>query len=219
MRGVERQPAAVTVREGDGAMDALEVRGREVLLRYARPEDAEPLFRMASDVEMTRFFSWGPYSSQGQAADYIASLARKRAEGERLEFVIEHRDAGVIGVTGLSEFSLRDRRAVVGTWHGREWWGKGVNLQSKTLVLALAFAGLRLDRVTAWCSTDNGRSQTALERLGFVNEGVLRRWHVHHGDPKDVISYSMLREEWQAGELARAPVEIVGRIPPQFLVS
>jgi [ribosomal protein S5]-alanine N-acetyltransferase len=219
MRGVERQPAAVTVREGDGAMDALEVRGREVLLRYARPEDAESLFRMASDVEMTRFFSWGPYTSQGQAADYIASLARKRAEGERLEFVIEHRDAGVIGVTGLSEFSLRDRRAVVGTWHGREWWGKGVNLQSKTLVLALAFAGLRLDRVTAWCSTDNGRSQTALDRLGFVNEGVLRRWHVHHGDPKDVTSYPRLRVVWLAGELARAPVEIVGRIPPQFLLS
>jgi ribosomal-protein-alanine N-acetyltransferase len=200
-------------------MDALEVRGPEALLRYARAEDAERLFRMASDVEVTRFFSWGPYSNQGQAADYIASLARKRAEGERLEFVIEHRDAGVVGVTGLSEFSSRDRRAVVGTWHGRDWWGKGANLQSKTLVLALAFAGLGLDRVTAWCSTDNGRSQTALERLGFVNEGVLRRWHVHDGDPKDVISYSMLREEWQASELARAPVEIVGRIPPQFLAS
>ena len=47
----------------------------------------------------------------------------------------------MIGVTGLSEFSLRDRRAVVGTWHGREWWGTGANRQSKTLVLALAFRG------------------------------------------------------------------------------
>ena len=217
MTGVEHERTAVTVREGDSARDGLEVRGSGILLRYARPEDAEPLFRMAADAEVTRFFSWGPYTSQDQAADYIASLGRKRAEGERLEFVIEHHDAGVIGVTGLSEFSLRDRRAVVGTWHGRDWWGKGANLQSKTLVLALTFAGIGLDRVTAWCSTDNGRSQTALERLGFVNEGVLRRWHVHDGDPKDVISYSMLREEWQDSDLARAPVEIVGRIPPQFI--
>jgi RimJ/RimL family protein N-acetyltransferase len=217
MRGVEREAAAVTMRQEEGAMDALEIRGAEALLRYARPEDADALFRMASDPEVTRFFSWGPYASRRQAADYVASLARKRAEGERLEFVIDHRDAGVIGVTGLSEFSLRDRRAVVGTWHGREWWGRGANRQSKTLVLALAFAGLRLDRVTAWCGTDNGRSQTALERLGFVNEGVLRRWHVHEGDSKDVISYSMLREEWQASELARTPIEIVGRIPPQFM--
>ncbi len=87
----------------------------------------------------------------------------------------------MIGVTGLSEFSLRDRRAVIGTWHGREWWGSGANRSSKTLVLALAFEGLGLERVTAWCGDDNGRSQKALERLGFVHEGVLRRWHVHQG--------------------------------------
>src|SRR3954454_9218329 len=86
----------------------LEVRGPDLLLRYARPDDADRLFELASDVEVTRYFSWGPYTSGRQAADYIANLARKRAEGERLEFVIDHRDAGVIGVTGLSEFSLRD---------------------------------------------------------------------------------------------------------------
>ena len=116
--------------------------------------------------------------------------------------MIVHPEDGVIGVTGLSEFSLRDRRAVVGTWHGREWWGKRRQPQSKALVLALAFEGLGLERVTAWCGIDNGRSQTALERLGFVHEGVLRRWHVHQGEPKDVISYSMLREEWEASDLA-----------------
>jgi [ribosomal protein S5]-alanine N-acetyltransferase len=218
MRGAESGETVAAKRHGGDAAGELEVRGREVVLRYAHPEDAQALYRLASDPEVTRFFSWGPYTHQRQAVDYIASLTRKRAAGDLLEFVIDHREAGVIGVTGLSEFSLRDRRAVIGTWHGREWWGRGVNRQSKTLVLALAFDGLGLERVTAWCGTDNGRSQTALERLGFVNEGVLRRWHVHGGEPKDVISYSMLRDEWQAAELAQAPVEIVGRIPPQFSV-
>ena len=105
-------------------------------------DDAPALFGLASDPEVTQFFSWGPYTDESEAAAYIASLAaRKRAQGERLEFVIVHREDGVIGVTGLSEFSLRDRRAVVGTWHGREWWGKGANRQSKALVLALAFGG------------------------------------------------------------------------------
>jgi N-acetyltransferase len=204
--------------EPPGGAD-LEVRGPGLSLRYARPEDAPRLFELASDAEVTRYFSWGPYTNEHQAADYVSNLGRKRAEGERLELVIDHHEAGVIGVTGLSEFSLRDRRAVVGTWHGREWWGKGANRQSKVLVLALAFAGLRLGRVTAWCGADNGRSQTALERLGFVHEGILRQWHVHDGEPKDVISYSMLREEWERGKLAREPFEIAGRIPRQFVVG
>jgi ribosomal-protein-alanine N-acetyltransferase len=204
-------------RTGAGATSDLEVRGPELLLRYARVDDAPALFRLASDREVTQFFSWGPYTDEGEAGTYVRSLARKREEGERLEFLIEHQRDGVIGVTGLSEFSLRDRRAVVGTWHGRSWWGTGANRGSKTLVLALAFAGLGLERVTAWCGADNGRSQKALEKLGFVHEGVLRRWHVHHGAPKDVISYSMLRSEWEAGELSREPFEIVGDVPPQFL--
>jgi ribosomal-protein-alanine N-acetyltransferase len=202
--------------EAPGDAD-LQVRGPDLWLRYPRPADTTRLFELASDPAVTRYFSWGPYTSERQAADYITSLARKRAEGERLEFVIDHREAGVIGVTGLSEFAVRDRRAVVGTWHGQEWWGTGLNRQSKVLVLALAFAGLRLGRVTAWCGTENGRSQTALERLGFVHEGVLRQWHVHGGEPKDVISYSMMRSEWEHSALAREPFEITGRIPRQFL--
>jgi ribosomal-protein-alanine N-acetyltransferase len=185
-------------------------------LRYARFEDAPALFELASDPEVTRFFSWGPYSHEREAETYIGSLASKRIQGTMLEFVIDHPTAGIIGVTGLSEFSLRDRRAVVGTWHGRQWWGTGANRQSKALVLALAFRGLGLERVTAWCGTDNGRSQKALERLGFVHEGVLRHWHVHGGELKDVIAYGMLRAEYMASELATEPVEIVGRIPPQF---
>lgn len=212
------EPSAGGPREGDAAGD-LEVRGGELLLRFARLEDTGALFALASDPEVTRFFSWGPYSHPSEAEAYIRGLGPKRAQGAMLEFVIEHLQQGVVGVTGLSEFSLRDRRAVVGTWHGREWWGKGANRQSKALVLALAFRGLGLNRVTAWCGTDNGRSQTALERLGFVHEGVLRHWHVHDGEPKDVISYGMLRSEWEAGPLAREPAEITGRIPPQFVVQ
>lgn len=197
----------------------LEVRGPELMLRYARPDDAQALFELASDAEVTNYFSWGPYTHQSQAAAYITSLAPKRASGERLELVIVNPSDVIIGVTGLSEFVLRDRRAVVGTWHGREWWGSGANRKSKALVLALAFEGLGLNRVTAWCGTDNLRSQAALERLGFKHEGVLREWHMHAGVGKDVIVYSMLRSEWLASDLAADRIEISGEIPLQFLAK
>ena len=44
-----------------------------------------------------------------------------------LEFLIDHHEHGPIGVTGLSELSARDRRATVGTWFGRDYWGRGAN--------------------------------------------------------------------------------------------
>jgi ribosomal-protein-alanine N-acetyltransferase len=114
---------------------------------------------------------------------------------------------------------MRDRRAVVGTWFGRASWGTGRNRESKALILALAFRALGLIRVTAWANPANGRSLVALERLGFVREGVLRGWHVHRGVPQDVAVLRVMREEWRAGPLARVPVTFEGDPPPQFVAG
>jgi ribosomal-protein-alanine N-acetyltransferase len=194
------------------------VRGPSLALRYAVPADAEALFELASDAEVTRWFSWGPYTDLEQPRRYIASLAGKRERGERLEFVIVGGERP-IGVTGLSEFSLRDRRAVVGTWLGREHWGTGVNRESKALILALAFRRLGLLRVTALAHPDNARSIAALERIGFETEGVLRAWHVHDGEPRDCAILRLMRDDFESGPLAAVPVTFEGEPPPQFVVA
>jgi ribosomal-protein-alanine N-acetyltransferase len=193
------------------------VRGPTVALRYAREDDAPALLELGSDPEVTRWFSWGPYTRIEQPLTFVASLDRQRAEGVRLEFVVVDGADRPLGVTGLSEFSQRDRRAVVGTWFGRAHWGTGCNRESKALVLALAFRALGLLRVTAWANPANGRSLAALERLGFVCEGVLRGWHVHGGVPQDVAVLRVMREEWERGPLAGVPVAFEGEPPPRFV--
>jgi len=136
-----------------------------------------------------------------------------------LDFLIVHEQAGPIGVTGLSELAARDRRATVGSWFGRESWGSGANRESKAIIAALAFRHLGLDRLTAWANTRNGRSQVALERVGFRREGVLRGWH-RHGDARhDVVVFGMLRAEWEASPLAAVEVQVTGTAPAAFAVG
>jgi ribosomal-protein-alanine N-acetyltransferase len=144
----------------------MEVIGPTLTLRYATPDDAPALLALASDPEVTRFFSWGPYRDLAEPLAYIARLAGERERGEQLDLLIVHREHGPIGVTGLSELSRRDRRAVVGTWLGRAHWGTGANADSKALIAHLAFDVLGLERLGAYASTENRRSQVALERLG-----------------------------------------------------
>jgi [ribosomal protein S5]-alanine N-acetyltransferase len=194
---------------------AVQVRGQSLTLRYATPADAAALFELGSDPDVTRFFSWGPYASIDEPLAYIAGLAGERARGERLDFLIVS-DSRVLGVTGLSEFARRDRRAVVGTWLGREYWGTGINRASKALIAGLAFRDLGLERLGAYADLDNPRSQRALAQIGFSREGVLRRWHRHGDAVHDVIVYSWLREEWERSQFAVAPVEVVGEAPPAF---
>ena len=193
------------------------VRGPDLALRYARRDDAEALLELGSDPDVTRFFSWGPYRDLSEPLAYIESLERQREEGTRLELVIADAGDRPIGITGLSELSTRDRRAVVGTWLGKPHWGTGANAESKALVLSLAFRRLGLQRVTAWANPANGRSIAALERLGFTQEGVLRSWQVHRGVPQDCAVLRLLREEFEEGPLAGVPVEFEGDPPAQFV--
>ena len=197
----------------------MEMIGPSLRLRYATTADVPALLALGSDPEVTRFFSWGPYASSAEPASYVSRLAGERDRGERLDFLIVGRDGAAIGVTGLSELSHRDRRAVVGTWLGRARWGTGANAETKALIGRLAFDRLGLERLGAYADVENDRSQAALERLGFVHEGILRRWHRHGERVRDVVVYSWLREEWQRSPLANVPVTASGEPPPTFLCA
>jgi [ribosomal protein S5]-alanine N-acetyltransferase len=195
------------------------VRGPRLSLEVLRQEHATALYELARNPEVSRFFSWTPYAAVDEALGFIDSLTRQREAGERLELGIFDDDGALLGITGFSEFSRRDRRAVLGTWLGREYWGSGVNRDSKALILALGFRSLGLLRVTALASPQNVRSVAALQRLGFVHEGVLRGWHVHAGVPRDVAVMRMMRDEWERTPLAEVRVSVEGDPPEQFVYS
>jgi ribosomal-protein-alanine N-acetyltransferase len=196
-------------------MPDVRLAGPNLSLRYAEPGDAPALFALASDPEVTRWFSWGPYASVDEPLAYIARLPGERERGERLDFLIEHRELGPIGVTGLSELSRRDLRAMVGTWLGREHWGSGANAESKGLILHLAFAVCGLERVGAYSNPGNERSTRALERIGFRHEGVLRAWHRHGDVHHDVNVFGLLRADWPG---APFDIDVEGAPPARWVV-
>jgi ribosomal-protein-alanine N-acetyltransferase len=191
----------------------LELRGPSLTLRYAGEADVPALFELGSDPLTTRWFSWGPYTELEGPRGYVAGLEAKREDGVLLDFLAVHDEHGPVGITGLSELAVRDRRATVGTWFGRAHWGTGVNAESKALIAHLAFGELGLNRLTAWANTRNGRSQTALERVGFRREGVLRGWHVHASGVHDVVVFRLLRAEWEGSPLQAVPARISGEAP------
>jgi [ribosomal protein S5]-alanine N-acetyltransferase len=202
---------------GDHAV-TVRVAGGNLVLRYAQAADAPALLALASDPEVTRWFSWGPYSVQAEAEAYLDRLSGQRAEGEQLDLAQDHHEDGVIGITGLSEFSRRDRRAIVGTWFGRRWWGTGANRESKALICHLGFEVLGLDRIGSYANVEHVRSQRALEGVGFRREGVLRGWHRHGDQLLDVLIVGMLRDDWERGPLRDVPVTVSGEPPPAFVL-
>jgi ribosomal-protein-alanine N-acetyltransferase len=92
-------------------------------------------------------------------------------------------------------------------------------VEAKAMIAALAFRRLGVERLTAWANTRNGRSQRALERIGFRREGVLNGWHRHGDQVHDVVVYGMLAAAWERSPLHAVDVAIEGTPPPAFIVG
>jgi RimJ/RimL family protein N-acetyltransferase len=83
------------------------------------------------------------------------------------------------------------------TWIGRAHQGTKVNPESKLLLLAHAFERLGCERVQLKTDGRNLQSQHAIEKLGAVKEGVLRKHMIMpDGFVRDTVMYSIVAAEW-----------------------
>lgn len=194
----------------------LRATGQSLTLRYPEPADAPALYELGRDPQTTRFLSWGPYGSIEEARAWLASRPADREAGTELTFVVEHRVHGPIGATALTEHSARDRRAVVGSWLGRSFWGTGANTEAKALLARIAFEHLALERLGAYASPRNARSVAALTKLGWQVEGTLRGFHRHGDEVHDVHVLSLLRAEWERSPLHAIQARAEGEPPAAF---
>ena len=119
---------------------------------------------------------------------------------ERLQFtVIEKASGRLAGATAFGNFSARDYRIEIGwTWLGKEFQGIGINPAMKKLMLDYCFDILNLKRVEIKTDVLNIPARRALQKLGAIEEGILRSHTLMtHGRRRDTIYYSFLENEWK----------------------
>ncbi len=141
----------------------------------------------------------GDRSRPERMAGMVEELLAKQAAGIDLPFTTLLRPSEVpVGMTRYLDIDRPDRNVEVGgTWLRPELWRSPVNTESKLLMFSHAFDDEGCERVQIKTDVLNVRSQRAIERLGAVREGVLRR-HILRPDGRfrDSVVYSVLRSEW-----------------------
>lgn len=96
----------------------------------------------------------------------------------------------LIGTAGFNIISGVHLRAEISYDLDYEYWGKGVMLKTIKGILKFSDFALGLIRVQATVITTNERSIKVLERCGFVNEGILRKYEIVEGEHKDYYMYA-----------------------------
>ncbi|MDP9496604.1 MAG: GNAT family N-acetyltransferase [Actinomycetota bacterium] len=74
-------------------------------------------------------------------------------------------------------------------------WARGHGSRAQRMLAEYLFAQLPVHRVEASTDVDHVAEQRALERAGFVREGVLRGAQWRRGTWHDLVSYARLRSD------------------------
>lgn len=169
-----------------------------VLLRPLALDDLPALGPIACDPAIWAFTPSRIYHPQ-ELGTYLQAAMDARANGLRYPFAIVDKTRNVLaGSTSYANYSPKDQRIEVGyTWLGRNFQGTGLNKACKFLLFQYAFEQLGMLRVELKTDLLNQQSRKAMQKLGLVEEGVLRsHTAMHDGRRRDTIYYSLLAEEW-----------------------
>ncbi len=171
---------------------------RAVLVPMAEAH-APGLFASLQDRATWQYIPWIRMQTPEDAVAYIHKSLAAQDAGTALPFTIMDRDSGaVVGSTQFFDISVPHRQGEIGmTWLAPSVQRTRINTECKSLLLAHCFETLNCVRVQLKTDARNERSQRAMERIGAVREGVLRRHRIlPDGFVRDTVYYSIIAEEW-----------------------
>ena len=166
-----------------------------------------PAFLRHYDPEVYRFLSRAPVAPTEEALR--AHLEGLLGEPGRVNWAILF-GKEVAGRISVIAPEPEHAKLELGTMLFKPFWGSPANKEAKYLLLRHAFEVLRAERVQFKVDLRNERSQRALEALGAVREGVVRKKRrLPDGAVRDDVVYSDLKEDWP-GVKARLEARLYG---------
>lgn len=171
-------------------------------LRPLRMSDAPAVQALVADraIAATTLSIPHPYP-EGGAAEFIERMREHMDEGKGVVFgvfVREEEDAGttetVVGTVGLT-INRDHRRAELGYWIGRPFWGRGYASEAGKRIVEWGLESLHLQRVYAHHMLHNPASGRVLRKIGMTFEGVLPQHVLKWDEFVDLALYGIVRDQ------------------------
>lgn len=172
---------------------------KRLLLREITVADAEAVFRIRGDYQVTKYNGGLPYRSVDQAEALIEGIAAAYRDKRSIRWGITLREDPlhtVIGMVGYNYWVRQDYRASIGYDLARDYWGQGIMPEAVRAILEFGFKHMALNRIEADASIDNTKSHRVLEKVGFQREGIQQEQYYEEGEFYDLVLFSLLRKNF-----------------------
>lgn len=178
---------------------------RSVTLREPIAQDVGALVDLLSIADASRFGLEYPVTELA-VHEFIERAQRDRAAGLAFTYV-------VLVSAGRTFAGAMQVRRLDPVFEAAEWEGTlapsargtGAFLEAARLVGSFAFGAIGAHRLEARVLLQNGRANSALRKLGAVQEGILRRSARHGDEYLDQVLWSVLKEDWKEHWVSTQP--------------
>lgn len=169
------------------------------ILRAVSDNDLEPLFRILSSPDVSRYLGRHPLSKREEITLRMETYRKTFEERSGVAWMITHRTQGeVIGTCALWKLDTTHHRAELGYILSPEYWGQGLVPEAAAAVCAFGFNQMGLHTIEAQIAPANNGSRRVLEKLGFVQEGYFREsfYNPVTENFEDTAVFSLIRGDW-----------------------
>jgi N-acetyltransferase len=165
------------------------LKGELIELRPLAPEDWDGLFAVASDRLI-----WEQHpESDRYKEDVFRIFFREALESGGAFVVIDKKSQQIIGSTRFYGYDPEKSEIEIGwTFLARRYWGGRYNREMKQLLLAHAFKFV--ESVVFYVGQNNFRSQKAMEKIGGIRNGIVKRVYGNH-PPAFNVKYVMKKPQ------------------------
>ena len=177
-----------------------------IYLRAAEREDIPLFVRWFNDYSMSRTLGIRAPMSIPMEEQWFERAVADQGKTAYHFVACRLADDRAIGTIGLFDLDLMNGNAGLGISIGAaDDRGRGQGTEMLRALLRFAFDSLRLERVWLDVYDFNPGARRVYERVGFVEEGVMRHAIFREGRYRDLHHMAILRSEWEP--VAAAPGE------------
>ncbi|MCB0217558.1 MAG: GNAT family N-acetyltransferase [Caldilineae bacterium] len=171
--------------------------GEQISLRPMEREDIERLWEFAQDLDLGLLTGANARPASKVTIEHIYDEHWSGKDPNAIRWAIESHDM-VIGGVELAPIDWRSRSAELAVWIGdKVSRQRGFGSDAMRLALNYAFKLLGLNRISYHIPVPNQAALQAYTKIGFKEEGRLRKAIFRDGQYHDLIVLGILAEDWE----------------------
>jgi RimJ/RimL family protein N-acetyltransferase len=119
--------------------------------------------------------------------------------------IFDRDETEAVGGTGLHT-RIGPEAYEIGYWIRASRAGEGLGREATAALTRVTFELTDVERIEIRCDPANERSRAIPRKLGYTEEATLRR-RLHYPGPRDMVVYSLFREDFASSPAVHTAVE------------